>query len=285
MFNIAALLTQGVIRRNVTIDDSNPVFTWDLLDEVFGGVAPTRKAIVTITVTSQTDIVSSNTVDPCMDLTGLPADSQIILINNGSIYGSGGDGGRGGNNQREDETECTVIFADNGVAGGAGGNAILYDGSNVSLDIENASGRIWGGGGGGGGGDSCANLTACLGNGGGGGGGGAGGHSTGGKVGGAGAGGVSTKFGLPSGDNGDPGQAGTPGPTGGGGAGGASGTYSGCFAGAGGAGGDFGEAGNQGGAGGASGGGAGLAVKNNGTGSTTFLSGGSQGSDVKGVVQ
>lgn len=288
MFGAPALFAPAVIRKSVTLTGGLGFETdWNLIDDVFGGVPPTRKAIVTITVDSGFVVVSTATNTPAMDLTGLPANSEIILINNGYIIGSGGDGGDGQNVFEEDEGQCEVLVATGGSNGGAGGNAVKYDGTAVDLTIHNASGKIYGGGGGGAGGHAAlVGFPTCTGNAGGGGGGGAGGYSgLAGKVGGIGSGGTYYIFGIPiafrSGSDGNVGQAG---PTGGSASGGAGGAGSGSGAGGtGGAGGDFGDPGGDGIT--FSGGAAGKAVENNGTGTTSFATGGVEDTDYKGVVE
>ena len=84
---------QNVTFRNFTI--SSDQVDWNLITDGYGGVAPTKRAVVTITVNSGINITSSSNSIPAMDLTGLPADSVINLINNGNIYGRGGNGGKG----------------------------------------------------------------------------------------------------------------------------------------------------------------------------------------------
>lgn len=284
-FNGMMLTGYRVNQVFITIDEVNPVFSWDLITEAFGGIAPTTPTTVEITVTSQTNIVASSTANHCMDLTGLPNGSSILLINNGEIIAAGGNGGKGKDRELEEEQQCVDFPVSNAGIGAGGGNAILYDGD-FNLTIDNENGLIFGGGGGGGGGSSCWNSNSCTGNGGGGGGGGAGGVPTGGKAGGAGQQGESRTFGdLNALNPGTPAaQPGGQAPSGGGGSGGAPGGNGSCTARAGGAGGGFGEPGTQP-FGAATPGTAGLAVNNDGSGTTVFSTGGVDGVDVKGVVE
>lgn len=76
------------ISKNIIISSSQ--VDWNLITEGFGGVAPLSPAKVVITVLAGKYIID-------MDLTGLPDGSTIRLINHGSIYGAGGNGGKGGN--------------------------------------------------------------------------------------------------------------------------------------------------------------------------------------------
>lgn len=284
MFGRAALLNQGGNR--ITIDSATPVSEWNLLDELFGGVAPASAVQVFITITGQTEVVSDTVGVPALDLTGLPDNSSINIINQGDVYGHGGAGGDGESYVSNDTSGCQITSNPKATAGGDGGDAIVYDGTGVNLEIDNVNGRIFGGGGGGGGGRGCFSGLPCIGQAGGGGGGGSGGAATGGLTGAGGSGGTSTRNG--SGDpawQGSDGANGPTGPTGGGGAGGARATGLVCGGHEdGGDGGDFGAAGTQTTGGGAAGA-AGKAIENNGTGSTSFLTGGVQGTDVKGTVE
>jgi len=267
---------QSLIQKSITI--SGDQTDWNLITDGFGGVAPNKKTLLTLTIDTGVDLISSSNLIAALDLTGLPANSVITLVNNGNLFGIGGDGGDGETTSVELEPPCFTIPSGR-QSGQTGGQAIVYDGTGVDLNITNASGRIWSGGGGGGGGADCFNSGSCGANGGGGGGGGAGGSAVSG-FGAAGAKGTSN-----NGNDGVAGTAGTGDTGGGGGSGGAGGTSGSCTAGAGGAGGNFGSAGSAGGAGGSAGGSAGLAIDNNGTGTTTFVTGGVQGVDLIGVAQ
>lgn len=143
----------------------------------------------------------------------------VNCLNNGRVIGVGGAGGAGGDDLGGAGTR--------GKKGFDGGHAIVSDGFNVSVDIDN--GYLLGGGGGGGGGGF--NDLGATGDPGGGGGGGQGwGTSTGGAAG--------TPSGFPVASAGGEGNSGA---AGGAGEGGAVGTNDG------GAGGGWGEAGGYGG--------------------------------------
>lgn len=92
-FMLGILTGQSAIFKTIVISSNQT--DWNLITDGFGGVAPTIRATVSITVNSGVNIVSSNSSTPSMDLTGLPEDSVINLINLGNIYGSGGTGGHG----------------------------------------------------------------------------------------------------------------------------------------------------------------------------------------------
>ena len=84
---------QSVVIRTIVISSNQN--KWNLIADGFGGVAPTKRAIVTITVDAGVEITSDTIGVSAMDLTGLPDNSKITLTNNGEIYGRGGDGGKG----------------------------------------------------------------------------------------------------------------------------------------------------------------------------------------------
>lgn len=288
MFNTLGVLTSAIPRRTFTVDTDTDT-GWNLITDGFGGSAPPSKVIVTINTTGSTYIAASSTSVPALDLTGLPANSKIILNNEGNIYGAGGNGGAGGGYTISDEPpfSCLTQATPGPQAGFAGGPAIEYDGTNVDLEIYNADGLIFGGGGGGGGGVGCKSTSPCGANGGGGGGGGAGGSSTGGVKGSGGAGGPINVDGDTTG-TGSAGSNGTGGPGGVGGSGGAKGTGGAICTNnqTGGAGADFGDTGQtRTGGGGGAGGAGGNAITNNGTGTTTFITGGVEGTDYKGTAE
>lgn len=120
--------------------------------------SPSDISDVTLTINSGVTVYSTSTVSPSLNTgTGWASGSVIRIINNGNIYGCGGDGGGGGDFDQRD-----------GVNGDNGGEAI-----NINLDviIDNTNGFIFGGGGGGGGGatDARGGLGYAPGGGGGGG--------------------------------------------------------------------------------------------------------------------
>jgi len=157
--------------------------------------SPTSKVEVQVTVLSGVTITCSTTSLPALSTGSLPEGSRVLLVNDGTIHGHGGDGA------------CSEAGT-----GESGGDAIQ---TTVELVIEN-NGGIYGGGGGGGSGDD---PTGGGGGAGGGNGCDGGGNSSGG-IGGNGA----TRWETIPGGNGDDfdGSAGTGGskgnpPTGGGG--------------------------------------------------------------------
>lgn len=251
---------------------SADVVNWNLADEL--GFTPTTPISVIITVNTGVVVRSNTFGTPAMDLSSvLPAGSEVHIVNDGVIHGRGGRGGHAG-------------FPAG--AGQAGSDAIKGPGTGVTFDIDNGSGRIFGGGGGGGaGGRSTESVETSPGEfevytaGGGGGGGGAGGGSSGNGMASIGPGKV----------DGQSGGAGTNGSSGVPGTGGAKGTVPAvCDGGNGASGGDYGQPGTAGSAAtggtnngaGAAAGAAGKAIELNG-GSVTFLSG-NTASRVKGAV-
>ena len=187
------------------------------------------------------------------------AGTTLLIINNGTIIGIGGDGGNG-------HPGSSSLHAPNG---SAGGDAIVYTttSTNLTVTIDNTSGYILGAGGGGAGGDGDPFYLA-------GGGGGGGGRGF--------PGGFQ---GLGGANNGGDGTAGDY--TTGAGAAGAGGVFGLGLGGDGGNGGDFGSAGSPGhlpsGANQSAGGAAGYAIRKNGNATPTWL-GGNNGSQVKGLV-
>ena len=95
------------------------------------------KSTITLTVNSGIYVGSTSAATPSLTVGGTAAGDTVSLVNNGTIIGAGGAGGKG---------------ADQGgaaVAGSAGGTAIS---AGVSFTVTN-NGVVAGGGGGGGGGD------------------------------------------------------------------------------------------------------------------------------------
>jgi hypothetical protein len=119
--------------------------------------SPATAGTYTITINAGVTVGSSNTATPALISGTWPAGSIVTLINNGNIYGRGGDGGAGGS----------------GAAGGAGGAGGAAMSLGYDIAINNTNGNIFGGGGGGGGGDgssSCQFVCNSVGGNGGGGG-------------------------------------------------------------------------------------------------------------------
>ncbi|MFT7579752.1 MAG: hypothetical protein ACI9MR_001418 [Myxococcota bacterium] len=246
--------------------------------------SPAVAANFIVTVNNGVTVSASGGMVPAFTTGALPNGSTVTLINNGNIYGAGGQGGTAGTtNSGVGGTAHSVGFA--------GGDAIT---TTVALTIDNSTGNIFGGGGGGGGGALCTitNVLAC---------GGSGGGGQGLAGGPAGDKGFVCASGAPY-PGGDAGTAGTDTGTGLGGAGAGSGLYSSdgshffepfvCTSGAGGDGGSWGEPGLPAGPSnfegqadipGIAGGAAGPAVRLNGN-TVTWL-GGNVPAQVKGPVQ
>ncbi len=142
--------------------------------------SPSYAALVIITINSGINIYGSGS-RALYSGTGWTTGSKIKIINNGKVYGFGGEGGAGGSHG-----------GISGNVGGIGGDAIE---TTIPLEVDNTNGEIFGGGGGGGGGsgDGAVGLSGA---GGGGGGGGAGRDSGSGGSGGSGSGGVAGNSGT-----------------------------------------------------------------------------------------
>lgn len=99
--------------------------------------SPSTAGTYTITINSGVTVSSANSATPSVSTGVWPTGSTVTLVNNGNIYGKGGDGGNGG-----------TYGGAAPVAGGAGGTALSLG---YSITINNTNGKIYGGGGGGGG--------------------------------------------------------------------------------------------------------------------------------------
>jgi hypothetical protein len=94
------------------------------------------QSTINVTVNSGVVVGSASTANPAMTVSGFTGNDTVIINNNGTISGAGGNGGSGGTGSGA------------APAGGAGGNALQVG---YPTSINNA-GVIQGGGGGGGGG-------------------------------------------------------------------------------------------------------------------------------------
>lgn len=118
-------------------------FNFNLLTKLtseFGytGAAP---ALVRCLVLPGVTIGSTSPSSPAFTVSGFPARSSIILINEGTIQGCGGAGGPSGG-----ANPSTGPFSPG--PGAAGGDALLIS---VPIILDNRNGNIWSGGGGAGG--------------------------------------------------------------------------------------------------------------------------------------
>jgi len=264
----AITANQGVTALNTVIISQNTtnVRVADLLGNPGGAIT------ATVTINQGVHVIATDPQAYALDLSGLASGSTITLNNNGYIQGRGGDGGKGAEIGQGGSSVADNTGAFDGRPGGA---AILAGPAGVTLNINNATGFIWGGGGGGGGGGVTLSGSPSNGNGGGGGG-GAGGSK-------GGEGGRSNTSGAPFASRGGDGTWANSGANGTGGAGNQAGGSTGF---AGGAGGDWGANGVAGTNGANQNGGAaataGKAVNLNG-GTVNFNSGGTA-PNVKGLV-
>jgi hypothetical protein len=118
---------------------------------LFGSSSAVVGIVVYCTINPGVIVSDESSSSPAFDTGAWPANATVVLVNNGSIYGSGGN-------------------AQAGAKGTAGGDAIRCSTNGLKLQIDNTNGNIFGGGGGGGaGGKGGSGVTACQGGGGGGG--------------------------------------------------------------------------------------------------------------------
>jgi hypothetical protein len=110
--------------------------------------SPSSIVNVTLTINGGVIVYSSASTSSAIRIVGFAAGSTVTIINNGNIYGAGGNG------------SLSI-----GAAGATGGDAIY---ANMPITIDNTNGYIFGGGGGGmGGGHSNGNWIDYAGGGGG----------------------------------------------------------------------------------------------------------------------
>lgn len=94
MFGTLMMMSgKPVVNKSIIISANKE--NYNLINDGFGGVAPTSRTAVTITVNSGIYVYSDDAALPAMNLTGLPDESTIQLTNLGYIIGGGGDGGDG----------------------------------------------------------------------------------------------------------------------------------------------------------------------------------------------
>ena len=219
----AGKVVYPIVNLTITADVDN----YNIFTEAGSPTAPTE-----VILTIDAGVVVSSTVTANHALQtgiGWNALSTIKIVNNGDIYGDGGDGGAGAN--------AAGSTCSNPAVGLPGGPAMDLD---FDITLDNTNGNIYGGGGGGGGGGSGSNSEEDDRDVSGGGGGG-GGRC---KTSAGGVGGTATGA-IPLGTN-EPGTAGGSGSPTGAGAGGAGGNSSTADGGAGGAGGDWAASGSAG---------------------------------------
>lgn len=132
--------------------------------------SPAAAVNVTVTINPGVKVIASSPSAYAIDTSGFTAGSVITIINNGYIYGRGGNGGAGAENGASGATKTSF---NSGNRGRNGGTAIQGPGAGNTLNFTN-NGFVWGGGGGGGGGGA-GNPGGGQDSNGGGGGGGAGG--------------------------------------------------------------------------------------------------------------
>ena len=120
-------------------------------DRAFGAAAAVAGIVVYVTINDGITVSDNASSSAAFDTGAWPANTTIVLVNNGFIYGSGGN-------------------AQAGAKGGGGGDAMRCSSNGLAVQIDNTNGNIFGGGGGGGaGGKGGQNVSACQGGGGGGG--------------------------------------------------------------------------------------------------------------------
>ncbi len=136
--------------------------------------SPIEAATFNVTIGDGVVISSRSVSCEALDLSGaFPSGTVINITNRGYIIGKGGKGAKAAFISASGEVDFGLAHA----PGQPGGNAIKGPATGVTVNINNAQGRVWGGGGGGGGGGaSTAGNIAMGGAGGGGAGCGAGGE-------------------------------------------------------------------------------------------------------------
>ena len=95
-FGNMMLAASPATRRSFVI--SEDTVDWNLIADGFGGVPPTKPAIINITIEAGVEMTSSSTTFAPLDLTGLMDGSVVNIINNGLILAAGGNGGSGADN-------------------------------------------------------------------------------------------------------------------------------------------------------------------------------------------
>lgn len=107
--------------------------------------SPSYPVTVILTINSGVTVGSTSTASAALDTgTGWNSESDVTIINNGTVMGKGGAGGQGG------ILANGASSAGNGSTGSSGGDAV-----NIQFDVKfDNQGVIGGGGGGGGGGGS-----------------------------------------------------------------------------------------------------------------------------------
>lgn len=212
--------------------------------------SPAVAGTFTITINSGVIVSNGGGTNAAIRTGTFPAGSVVKLVNNGSVYGRGGNGG-GGSAAEQGRDAISLTFA---------------------LTIDNTSGQIFGGGGGGSGGAAHGWFSGSAGGGGGGGGQG--------QIGGIGGAGTASSSGDGGDVDGSPGGNGNVSGPGAGGAGGSAGDANGSAS---------GDSGSDGGTWGqpgfglpGTGGAAGFAVRKN-SNAVTWL-GGNNATQVKGSV-
>lgn len=125
-------------------------------------------------INSGINLGSTDSTKPSLNISTLPGNSSLVILNEGNIYGQGGNGGNGANASGKTPTDPAWV-------GKNGGSCIVSSSQSSSTKIWYAGGGIlWAGGGGGGGGaengpvvyveQSGGDTKYCQGGGGGGGG-------------------------------------------------------------------------------------------------------------------
>jgi hypothetical protein len=132
---LKALPTRGIAMQSLTLSSDTAGYS------IAGGSYSVATAI-TLTINSGILLRPSSTY--ALQITGsFPAGSTLRIVNNGVIMGNAGNGGNG--------SDCGQY--NTATAGSSGGDAVLFNYSNLgSVGIDNSNGYILGGGGGGGGG-------------------------------------------------------------------------------------------------------------------------------------
>ena len=109
--------------------------------------SPSTALRLKVYINSGVTVYSSTPSSASLTVSGFPGNSQILLVNQGTIKGAGGTGGTGAN------------YGGSATSGSQGGTAIA---ATVAVSIDNSAGAIYGGGGGGGGGGYSSTSSTCF---------------------------------------------------------------------------------------------------------------------------
>lgn len=157
------------------LDVNNSVNNYNAATDLynrFPSASTTDPLCVVVTVYAGVDVTSVSANQPCITTGGLPAGSVAAIVNNGNIFGKGGDGGiatlpasglSGAGEKGGDAIDLTVNTTIqnnfNIFAGGGGGGAVAFGWCSPNIPIIGPICLIIGSGGGGGAGVSLGGVV------------------------------------------------------------------------------------------------------------------------------